>query len=259
MKKLSLVVGVLSSTLAIAQSQEDLAKMKRAAEEMVRSSTYEYKVGGSGPVVKGQPYSAVVVTENTQQLADGNRIHHETIFSVYRDLEGRIRRDDSSGKEYVISDPVANVSYMVSDSGKVAKKVPLARELDSKQVAESKAQLDEVKAKIYAVQSGRIELAGVREGRVAKVEDLGTKMIEGVNAKGTRFVTTIPAGSAGNDQPIQIVDERWFAPELKIQVATIHSDPRTGTSSYRLTKISRTAPVASMFEVPAGYQVTEAK
>lgn len=254
MKKIRLLVGILSSSLAIAQSQEDLAKMKRAAEEMVRNYTFEYKFGVSGPVVKGQPYSAVVITESTQQLADGNRIHRESSFNIYRDIEGRIRRDDASGKEYAISDPVANVTYMVSDTGKVARKVPLAQEVPA-----TDKQLAEMKARVYAKQSARIELAGPSEGRVAKVEDLGTKVIEGVTARGTKYVTTIPAGSAGNDQPMQIVDERWYAPELQLQLLTQHSDPRTGTSSYRLTKLSRTAPVSSLFEVPSTYQVVEGK
>src|SRR5258706_100841 len=39
-------------------------------------------------------------------------------------------------------------------------------------------------------------------------EPLGTKQIEGVNAKGVRRSETIPAGTIGNDRPITIIDER---------------------------------------------------
>src|SRR5262249_49681778 len=41
--------------------------------------------------------------------------------------------------------------------------------------------------------------------------DLGKQIIEGVEAVGTQTVTTIPAGAIGNEQPIRIVSERWYA------------------------------------------------
>ena len=50
-------------------------------------------VGGSP--VKGAPYSGSAVTETTQALADGNRITHRTTALVYRDGEGRERREQS--------------------------------------------------------------------------------------------------------------------------------------------------------------------
>jgi len=41
-------------------------------------------------------------------------------------------------------------------------------------------------------------------------EDLGTQVVEGVVATGTRNTTTIPAGTIGNEQPILIVSEQWL-------------------------------------------------
>ena len=46
-----------------------------------------------GRVVKHAPYSAQTVTETTQTLADGNRIVQRTEGAVYRDGEGRTRRE----------------------------------------------------------------------------------------------------------------------------------------------------------------------
>jgi hypothetical protein len=92
-----------------------------------------------------------------------------------------------------------------------------------------------------------------------KSEDLGTKLIEGVSAQGTRLTTTIPAGAAGNDLPITIVDERWHSPELQITLVSQHSDPRTGTTVYRLSKISRANPSPLLFEIPAGFTITDVK
>src|ERR1051326_2674698 len=48
-----------------------------------------------GKTVKGAPYSAEAVTESIQTLADGNRIVNRITSSVYRDGEGRTRRDQS--------------------------------------------------------------------------------------------------------------------------------------------------------------------
>jgi hypothetical protein len=86
-----------------------------------------------------------------------------------------------------------------------------------------------------------------------KKEDLGTQVIEGIQAQGYRTVTTIPAGEIGNERPIEIVSERWYSPDLQVVVMSRHSDPRMGETKYRLTNISRAEPPRSLFEPPAGY------
>src|SRR4051812_14796286 len=50
-------------------------------------------VGGNP--VKSAPYSAQGVTETTQTLADGNRIVQKSTATVYRDSEGRERREQT--------------------------------------------------------------------------------------------------------------------------------------------------------------------
>lgn len=77
----------------------------------------------SGKVVKGAPYSAEAVTESIQTLSDGNRIINKFSSSVYRDSEGRTRREqsfkglgvlgvgDEPLKTIFINDPVAGVTY----------------------------------------------------------------------------------------------------------------------------------------------------
>ena len=46
-------------------------------------------------------------------------------------------------------------------------------------------------------------------------ESLGKKMIEGVEAEGTKTISTIPAGEIGNERDIEIVDETWFSKEIE--------------------------------------------
>ena len=88
-------------------------------------------------------------------------------------------------------------------------------------------------------------------------ESLGTKTIEGLEAQGTRRTMTIPAGQIGNDQPIDIVTERWFAPALQAVVLQTMSDPRVGDRSFRLTNITRSEPAAASFQVPPDYKVVQ--
>src|SRR2546430_12003081 len=50
------------------------------------------EAGMGGRVVKGAPVTADIVTESTQTLPDGNRIHQTNTVRFYRDGEGRTRR-----------------------------------------------------------------------------------------------------------------------------------------------------------------------
>jgi len=89
-----------------------------------------------------------------------------------------------------------------------------------------------------------------------KTEQLGTKNIEGVEAEGTRTVTTIEAGKIGNERPIEIVYERWFSKELDLIVYSRHYDPRFGEQTYRLININRSEPDRSLFTIPSDYKIT---
>ena len=47
-------------------------------------------------ITTGAPYSADSVTESVQVLSDGNRIARKTTTRIYRDSEGRTRREQLS-------------------------------------------------------------------------------------------------------------------------------------------------------------------
>jgi hypothetical protein len=79
-----------------------------------------------GQTVKGAPYSADEVTESTQVLADGTRIHHENKTAVYRDSEGRLRRE-SSPDQIMILDPVAGLNYFLNPKTMTARKMPMGK------------------------------------------------------------------------------------------------------------------------------------
>jgi hypothetical protein len=88
-----------------------------------------------------------------------------------------------------------------------------------------------------------------------RTDDLGEQNYEGITARGTRTVTTIPAGAVGNERPIEITYEKWFSDELQLVVYSKQSDPRTGEQTYRLTNINRSEPDPSLFKVPNDFKV----
>ena len=243
-----------------------------------------------GRVVKGAPYSAEAVTESVQALADGNRIVHKTTAQVYRDSEGRTRRDQAIGsigpfaaagdppQTFFINDPVAHVNYILDPRSKVARKmVPMEfkfRRPDEKESAGAEtpppsraAKEGEARTFVYETTTppppGGPDMppgAGAEyhwSKAETKTEKLGARNVEGVKAEGTRITTTIPAGAIGNEQPIQIVNENWYSPELQVIVMTSHSDPRFGQTTYKLTNVLRAEPAATLFQVPSDYTVKE--
>jgi len=88
-------------------------------------------------------------------------------------------------------------------------------------------------------------------------QDLGTRMIEGVMAKGQGFVQTWPTGSQGNDRPFQITSETWMSPDLNLLVLSKNVDPRTGENSMKLINISRAEPPSTLFAPPPDYTVVD--
>ena len=77
------------------------------------------------------------------------------------------------------------------------------------------------------------------------------------SATGSRSTTTIDAGAIGNVQPIHIVSEQWYSEDLKVMVMTRHSDPRTGTTTYRLTNLVLAEPARTLFDVPSDYALKD--
>ena len=67
------------------------------------------------------------------------------------------------------------------------------------------------------------------------------------------------AGAIGSSKAIESVYERYYAPELKLNVYAHRSDPRNGESVYRMLYVKRSEPDAQLFRAPVGYAITEGK
>ncbi len=206
--------------------------------------------GGMGQVetVTGAPYSAVEVRTSQQVLAAGNVIQQNEQSNVYRDSQGRVRRettrtgpDGQTQTRVTISDPVAGLVHELDVKNKTAFTRP-ARFPNPSQTPAA---------------GPRTPGAG-RTGQAAanvKRETLAAQSIHGLMASGTRVTRTIPAGTIGNSQAIETVRETWMADDLKVPLTIKVSDPRMGTTVMELTNINRSQPDPSLFQIPSDYTV----
>ena len=230
------------------------------------------EAGMPGRVVKNAPYSADVVTETTQTLGDGNHIRQSSTVKVYRDSQGRTRREQSLNalgglagnaslpQVVFINDPVAGFNYALNPQDRTATKSAWFRPGRGGQAQgpnQPMARLRQQSADGSAAIAGRRGRGGPGAGALAP-QSLGRQTVEGVPADGTRATMTIAAGQWGNEQPIQIVTERWYSPDLQMFVLSKRTDPRMGETVSRVTNISRSEPPNSLFEPPADYKVSDA-
>jgi hypothetical protein len=86
-----------------------------------------------------------------------------------------------------------------------------------------------------------------------ETESLGKQKFEGLEAEGTRSTITIPAGKIGKVPLLGNNPDR----QLKTTLLSKHSDPQFGETVYQLTKINRSEPAHSLFEVPSDYEIKD--
>jgi hypothetical protein len=234
--------------------------------------------GGPGDkLVKGAPYSAQALTETSQTLGDGNQIHRTATATLYRDSEGRTRREETMGAMgpwsvaqtdskpvVLVNDPVAGANYILDPVAHTAHKMPAMlgktgnlayQKVVTTQGAPPPPPDGGVVTMGFGPRGFEKQLAA--EGGSAQSESLGTETISGVQADGTRTTFTIPAGKIGNSLPIVVVTERWYSSQLQAVVMSTRTDPRVGTTTYRLTNINQSEPAPALFQVPADYTVEE--
>jgi hypothetical protein len=240
----------------------------------------------AGTLVPNAPFSADIVTEKTQTLPDGNQILHKSVRRTFRDAAGRMRNemlDDKGQPVYVhIVDMGEKLQYSLIPQRKTATRVNLA-ELTAKSGEEAHAAIIErskslapgerfeIVTNVHVATAGKAAPATIeRVAQIAGAEltdrkwaaqattaSLGSREIEGVKADGSATSYTIPAGAIGNQKPITVTTEKWYAPELQIIVSMKRTDPRTGETGYRVTNLKRGEQPKALFTVPEGYQVSD--
>lgn len=226
-----------------------------------------------GTPVTGSPYSAEETSERVQTLADGTRItQSQGSVKYYRDSLGRTRTERTlPGPPGVVAgftpptiveifDPIAGVHYTLDENSRTAHKMSV-RILPPPPPPPATSSAPAPRALMARISPGPIPTRGpanndAQQPQVSR-ESLGTQMIEGVMAEGTRTTMTYPIGSIGNDRPITETSEIWRSPELRITVLTKNSSPMSGDLTTKITNISRSEPDPSLFQAPADYQIVD--
>lgn len=240
--------------------------------------------GGTGAVVAGSPVSAKEVRKTVQTLSDGTQLDNTSTTLFYRDSQGRTRIEPQDGSTIRIVDPVAGVTLQLNPTTRTALRIQMPagagggrgggmmpmpatgsgasrEEIQAQQKVQDSQKLQ---AAVGALNDNlRATMAELKLKEAAKrpepkIEDLGFQLQNGVQAQGTRSTMTIPQGQIGNNRDIHVVNERWYSKDLQMVVKTSNSDPRFGVTTYELTDIVQAPPDVTLFQVPAGYTVTEA-
>ncbi len=284
---LSVVFAFLLTPISTAQEQPGPAASEHAA--MAPGMMWQNK---SGPValyrdnldiapVKGNPFCATISSDHTQAFADGNRIHTNESATLCRDSEGRTRREaqlkllgavqqSTPQKIITIVDPVSGFRYTLDSSAKIARKMPLPAGLPSSGPPQAGGKDVFFYSSTAATGGSGNPPPGPQTVWINKsvsqtnvpapnTENIGDQTINGIHATGTRITTTIAAKSMGNEQPIQVVSENWYSPELKATVMTKHSDPWAGQLTTQFTSVTPSEPDPSLFAVPSDYQIVDDK
>jgi hypothetical protein len=260
---LSLAAGAAAQGRQTGADPDRAREFERLLAVTSRSSPFTSDVL-AGPVVTDSPFSADATTTVTQVLGDGTRIEQTTNARFYRDRAGRVRREqtilglgglNAGGNMQTITiapDPTNGTAFTLDPMTRTARRVPrIAMPLAGNMVFQANGGTVFVRGR-----TGGPPLGGAA-GSSPTEEILGARQFETVRALGRKTTSVIPTGLIGNDRPIEITDERWESPELRMLIYSRNSDPRTGVVEYRLTNINRAEPPADLFTIPSDYSLNQ--
>jgi hypothetical protein len=276
MKYATAILSLLTALTLTAAAQQPTQKVTAKVTQEIVAESFP-------ATIKGAPFSAEGISESVQTFADGNQITRSNSTRMFRDGEGRFRREGYSIVStdagiaafgfldtINIFDPVSGIRYSLNPSAKIF------RRMNSEiKIAQGEVIAYGQPANFAAVAKIETNVASQTDAlvpyvvavkppgetgvfsRTVRTESLGTREIEGLSAEGSRTVTTLPAGAVGNERPIEIVYERWYSKDLRLIVQSRRIDPRYGEQTYRLTNINRSEPDRSLFVPPADYKLSQ--
>ncbi len=227
MRVYSITLFLLTATLAMAQQVTPL------------TATFETIISRGSP--GGEPSVQTVTSK------------------YYRDSMGRTRVErggtveiaDPAAGTFAVLDLKANTATVTSDAAAVPRTAPTP--------------IPEVPRYVRISETETAAVTRPQQIREAPV-DLGSRSIEGVQARGTRTVIVLPAGGFYNPVPIRVVIESWVSRELQmiLQVKATESyvqaagDRLITERSRRYKDIVPNAAVdPALFTLPAGVRVVE--
>jgi hypothetical protein len=191
------------------------------------------------------PFSATVTTEWTKLLPDGTRQTLWNRRTVARDSSGRIfeeRRFFTPDGDKVAT-PITELDFTDPSRHEISVRKP---QQQTCYVSPYNRPQTVNLAPVGPLPNGR--------GTVTR-EELGQKTIDGVQATGSREITTLKASAIGTEKDEPIVKEFWYSLRLGINLETKRFDPRSGIQNFIVSGISQSEPNPSLFEPPTSYRI----
>lgn len=204
------------------------------------------------PPVPDAPFTASLITEWVRYSPGGASITFINKRQVARDVQGRLYEErwalvpkDSDVKSRIqwiqIADPHLRTLYNCNMVSRVCDLLRYNPEPD------------------LAAASARPQPSGpLPDGRgTLQLENLGTRMIAGMETTGTRVTTTLNPGTIGNDRPVVTSSETWRSDQLAVNLLSIRTDPLFGTQTFNVSELEAAPPDPQLFELPPGFTVRD--
>jgi hypothetical protein len=198
--------------------------------------------GFAGKVVTGKPILAAITITHAETLP-GNSISNTTNGTFARSADGSTYRDVKmsaigpwavSGKAQelaFIKNIAKSTQYMINVTKGTYEAFPI-REHKPPQGMKDRLDLPDSNNE------------SVTDNPNGTYTDPVTNTVYPVDDR--KVTRTIPAGAIGNQFAIVITSERWYSSALDLLLEDTHTDPRFGTTTYRLSNIGQ-SPASSLF------------
>ena len=204
------------------------------------------------PVV-GTAFSADRSVRIVQHLANGMPLTHEIKGHIYRSADGLERYDGTIPS----TDPAhPDPTTMIYILDRVKRTGVLLNSRLKTATVETLPTTATVSVSFLALQQPRVQNQLIRPENLVTT-DLGKRTLDMMPLVGKRVTGTIPAGKIGNDQPLPVTTDVWFAPQLKLLVNEVEKNPLSGERTFELTNIRAEEPDPTLFDIPEGYTVKD--
>ncbi len=205
------------------------------------------------PPKAGAPFTLTLETEWVKQLYDGGTTTLVNKRRIARDAAGRIYQE-----RWALvpknDDRVQSVLSLIQISDPQAHTRHDCFMLENKNTCEllTYERSTTTVYKPVSLTTGRLS-----DQESAIHDDLGKRLINGVETEGTHDTLIYNPGAMGNDRKMTVENEFWWSEQLGLNLLSIKIDPRIGKQTFTVTEIVQGDPDPALFQLPAGFKVID--
>lgn len=200
--------------------------------------------------VANAPFTGAIVIERTIAAREGApALSLKNIREVARDNEGRVRNvfRQAIPASQNVDPPILRIHFYDPQTRSYAFLYPHNKTYQTGTVNHPPA---EEPADLLASPAGN----SIPLNQFTKLEDLGTRNIDGISAHGVREIQNLPAAWGQAGSAVVLTDEYWYSADLHMNIVVKHDDPRTGSVTMTLIQVTRGDPDPSLFRIPDDYK-----